>query len=106
MRLGYDCGDTQATLRSADGAPLAREYDPTFGKRGFALRAFTVRFHDLRMTQRQFSERFGFGLGSLRDLEQMRGTPSRAARVLIEAINLDPGLIERAAEQAKRWGRW
>ncbi len=81
-------------------------YDPTFGKRGFALRAFTVRFHDLRLTQRQFSERFGFGLGSLRDMEQMRGTPSRAARVLIEAINLDPGLIERAAEQAKQWGRW
>lgn len=106
-------GDIRADrVNSADQAHrsslpgVKKPFDPNRGKTGYALHVMSLRFHDLRLTQQEFAERFGFGLGSLRDLEQARGCPSRAARTLIEAIRLDPQLIERAAKKARRWGEW
>jgi DNA-binding transcriptional regulator YiaG len=82
----------------------SKPFDPTFGKRGLALRSLEIRFRMLRLTQRQFAAKYGIGLGALRDLEQMRGISSCAGRTLIEAIALDPALIEKAARKAEQWG--
>ena len=75
-------------------------FDDTFGKTGFALRLLRVRWWGMRISQKAFSERFGIPSGTLRDAEQMRGKPSACLRVLVEAIALDPALIERAAKAA------
>lgn len=48
-------------------------------------------------SQSEFAERFGLSAGAWKDAEQGRGQPSRAMRVLIVAIELDPLLIEKAA---------
>jgi transcriptional regulator with XRE-family HTH domain len=78
-------------------------FDETFGKTGFALRLMQLRFRELRLSQAAFAERFGLSIGMVKDAEQARTIPSRAALVLIEAIDLDPSLIERAARNAERW---
>lgn len=74
--------------------------DPTFGKRGLALRMMELRWRKLRITQRTFSARFGIPFGTVKDAEQGRVHSTAALRVLIEAIALDPALIERAARIA------
>jgi hypothetical protein len=70
------------------------------GRRGFGRRLFLLRFRKLRIAQETFAERFGLTLGAIKDQEQCRHAPSRAMRVLVEAIDLDPGLIELAAKRA------
>lgn len=48
------------------------------------------------VTQSQFAKRYGLSYGSVKDAEQDRVEPSRAMRVLVAAIDLDAGLIDRA----------
>lgn len=50
----------------------------------------------LRLSQRQFAERFGFTLGSVRDWEQGRRKPERSARVLLKVIDKEREAVERA----------
>ncbi len=70
------------------------------GRKGFGRRLFLLRFRKLRIDQETFARRFGLSLGAVKDQEQCRHAPSRAMRVLIEAIDLDPGLMELAAKRA------
>lgn len=92
-----------SVTEASSSLPRKKPFDPNRGKTGYPLHVMRLRFYDLRLSQKQFSKRFGFGLGALRDLEQGRGCPSMAARTLIEAIRLDPDLVARAAEEAKCW---
>lgn len=79
-------------------------FDPDFGKTGFARDLFRLRFRRLRVDQPTFAARFGLSFGSVKDQEQARCKPSRALKVLVAAIELDPALVERAARIAdERW---
>lgn len=48
------------------------------------------------LTQRQFADRFGFSVGAVRDWEQGRRQPERAARVLLLIIDRETKAVERA----------
>lgn len=79
-------------------------FDPDFGKQGFARDLFRLRFRRLRIEQPAFAKRFGLTFGMIKDQEQARARPSKAFKVLVAAIELDPALIERAARIAEdRW---
>lgn len=54
----------------------------------------------LRLTQPQFSKRFGIPLGTLRDWEQGLKVPDAAARALIKTIDHEPKAVERALRKA------
>ncbi len=79
-------------------------FDPDFGKTGFARDLFRLRFRRLRIEQPAFAARFGLTFGMVKDQEQARAKPSKAFKVLVAAIELDPDLMERAARIAEeRW---
>lgn len=79
-------------------------FDPDFGKTGFACDLFRLRFRELGIDQATFAKRFGLTFGMVKDQEQSRAKPSKAFKVLVAAMEMDPGLIERAARTAeKRW---
>jgi DNA-binding transcriptional regulator YiaG len=94
IALHRECGMTGAKYDTQN---------PNGHRTGLAHRLASIRWDNMRLSRREFERRFGIPVGVLQDCEQMRGTPTRATRVLIEAIALDPKLIERAAENAKRW---
>ena len=50
----------------------------------------------LGYSQKQFADHFGFTLSSVKDWEQGRRTPERAARVLLMVIATNPQVIEQA----------
>jgi putative transcriptional regulator len=52
------------------------------------------------MTQAEFSVRYGFPLGILRDWEQGKGRPDTSARVLLLVIAKEPQAVERALHAA------
>jgi putative transcriptional regulator len=54
----------------------------------------------MKMTQAQFSARYGFPLGTLRDWEQGKGKPDTSARVLLLVISKEPEAVERALQAA------
>ena len=54
----------------------------------------------LRVGQIAFANRYGIPLGTLRNWEQGRSEPDRAAKVLLAAIATDPEGIARAAAHA------
>lgn len=54
----------------------------------------------MRLTQRQFAERFAIPYGVVKDVEQGRSEPVQSLRVLLAAIDADADLIARAAAQA------
>jgi putative transcriptional regulator len=54
----------------------------------------------LKMTQAEFSARYGFPLGTLRDREQSKGKPDTSARVLLLVIAKEPQAVERALKAA------
>lgn len=54
----------------------------------------------LHMTQAEFSTRYGFPLGTLRDWEQGKGKPDTSARVLLLVIAKEPQAVERALKAA------
>ena len=77
-------------------------YDPDYGKTGFPLRLFRLRFRKLGLSQVAFAERFGLSVGMIRDVEQGRSQPSRALRVLVEVIALSPARVAVAASRATK----
>ena len=79
---------------------MAKIFDPTFGKTGFPLRLFLLRFRELRLSQSTFADRFGLSAGMIRDVEQGRVKPSRALRVLVELIEQHPAIVAKAAARA------
>ncbi|MBO9377423.1 hypothetical protein GG804_11650 [Sphingomonas histidinilytica] len=62
-----------------------------------AKRLAVLRAAKLHMSQRSFAERFGLQYETIKDTELGKGYPSRALQVLIAAIDMDQGLIARAA---------
>ena len=58
----------------------------------------------LRLTQRQFADRFAIPYGVVTDVEQGRVQPVRSLRVLLAAIDIDPNLVARAASSCDDYG--
>ena len=54
----------------------------------------------LGMTQAGFARRFGFGLATVRDWEQGRYQPDRAARSYLLVIEREPDMVARALDAA------
>ncbi|MBF0177706.1 MAG: helix-turn-helix domain-containing protein [Magnetococcales bacterium] len=50
----------------------------------------------LGLTQLAFAKHFGFAVSALRDWEQGRRRPERAARILLKVIEYEPEAVERA----------
>ena len=50
----------------------------------------------LGLSQSAFAARFGFSLAAVRDWEQGRRRPEKAARILLMIIARDPKAVERA----------
>jgi putative transcriptional regulator len=56
---------------------------------------------NLRLTQEQFAKRYGIPLSTLRDWEQYRTEPDRAAQSYIEAIEACPDVIAEALSKKR-----
>jgi putative transcriptional regulator len=56
------------------------------------------------LSQTEFAWRFGFDVSALRDWEQKRRVPDRAARVLLAVIQYEPKAVERALGAFARAG--
>ena len=54
----------------------------------------------LGVTQAKFAARFGFSLAAVRDWEQGRRKPEKAARVLLTIIAKEPKAVDRALRAA------
>ncbi|KZD06769.1 helix-turn-helix domain-containing protein [Oceanibaculum pacificum] len=52
------------------------------------------------LSQEQFARRYGFALSALRDWEQGRRQPDRAARLLLRVIEREPEAVQRALHAA------
>lgn len=55
----------------------------------------------LKMSQLVFSESFGLSVGTVRDWEQERRSPDRAARILLSVIAREPDAVLRSLVDAK-----
>lgn len=54
----------------------------------------------LKLTQAAFAERFGFPVGTLRDLEKGRARPDVSTRAYLTVISRDPEAVRRALAAA------
>lgn len=54
----------------------------------------------LKLTQAEFAARFGFPIGTLRDLEQGRAKPDTSTRAYLTVISRNPAAVLRALEPA------
>lgn len=61
------------------------------------VRAIRVR---LKMTQEEFSARFGFSVNTLRHWEQGKRQPEGSARAYLTVISKDPKSVQKALESA------
>jgi len=52
----------------------------------------------LKLSQSEFSERFGFNPASVKDWEQGRASPSGPVRAYLKVIERDPQAVTRALE--------
>lgn len=76
-------------------------FDPDFGKTGFARHLFRLRFRRLKLSQREFSQRFALSYSVVRDAEQgARPTPS--LKLIVAAIARDPAFMAATANDARR----
>jgi putative transcriptional regulator len=50
------------------------------------------------LTQNEFANHFGFTLNSVKDWEQGRRNPERAARILLAIIDKEPHVVERVLD--------
>ena len=80
----------------------AEALEMTLGKRLIKAAEIDVKAirQGLKMTQAEFSARYGFPLGTLRDWEQGKGKPDTSARVLLLVIAKEPEAVERALHAA------
>ncbi|WP_366863864.1 helix-turn-helix domain-containing protein [uncultured Roseibium sp.] len=54
------------------------------------------------LTQQAFADKFGFTVGAVRDWEQGRKRPDRAARVLLAIIQSAPEVVADAVARIRR----
>jgi putative transcriptional regulator len=88
-----------AALADPDAQPLTEEQ---LARLKPVSRAKIVRMK-LHLIQKQFAERYGIPLSTLRDWEQYRTEPDRAAQSYIEAIAAFPeGIAEALAKRRER----
>jgi putative transcriptional regulator len=53
----------------------------------------------LQMTQDAFAKRFGFSLSCVREWEQKRSRPDKAARILLTIVKDSPQIVEEASQR-------
>lgn len=53
----------------------------------------------LRLSQARFAEQFGYTVAAVRDWEQRRRRPERAARMLLRVIDKEPEAVLRALHE-------
>jgi putative transcriptional regulator len=51
------------------------------------------------LSQPEFARRYGLSVGTLRDWEQGRKAPERAAQLLLRVIEREPAAVERALRE-------
>jgi DNA-binding transcriptional regulator YiaG len=85
-------------LRNVIGLAITRR-EPEYGRRHSPIEVKAIR-QASGMTQQAFASTYGFTLGALRDWEQGRKCPERAARVLLRVIAEAPEAVARAAAMA------
>ena len=82
-------GEVLAHVRGDIELPCRIVDDPT-AERIVALR------RRMKLSRRQFTERFGLDARAVQDWEQGRRVPDRAARVLLTVIDREPEAVVRA----------
>lgn len=55
---------------------------------------------NLKLTQAQFADRFGFTIGAVQDWEQGRRTPEASARILLKLVERRPEIVEEVLAEA------
>lgn len=79
--LAHTRGEIELPCRLVDDPSAAR------------IRALRKR---LKLSRRQFAQRFGLDVRAVQDWEQGRRVPDRSARVLLTVIDREPDAVERA----------
>ena len=82
-------GEVLAHVRGEVELPCRIVDDPS-AERILALRK------RMKLSRREFADRFGLDARAVQDWEQGRRLPDRAARVLLTVIERDPKAVERA----------
>ena len=82
-------GEVLAHVRSEVDLPCRIVDDPS-AERILALRK------RMKLSRREFADRFGLDARAVQDWEQGRRLPDRAARVLLTVIEHNPKAVERA----------
>lgn len=67
----------------------------------FGERLFQLRFHKMKLSQKEFSNKYSLPLGSVKDWEQNRVKPTASTVVLFETIKLNPDLVATASDTAR-----
>lgn len=68
----------------------------------FGERLFQLRFHKMKLSQKEFADKYSLPLGSVKDWEQDRVKPTASTVVLFEAIKLNPDLVAKASIAARK----
>ena len=92
-RLVQSAREAQAIARGAADPATYRVHVPA----EIDVRAIRA---SLGLTQAAFAQRFGFPIGTLRDLEQGRARPDSSTRAYLLVIQRDPQAVQRALEAA------
>ena len=88
-----------AARADPDARPAEDRRPGSLGSAGATSRVKRIRWK-LGLSQSKFSEAFGIPLGTLRDWEQHRREPDRAARSYLEVIAREPDAVRRALEKS------
>jgi putative transcriptional regulator len=91
-----DEGVHKAALRDPDAQPLTKRQLARM-RRITPVKRLRV---ELGLSQVEFAERFHIPVGTLRDWEQHRGEPDRAARAYLKVIAADAEFVKRVLAAA------
>jgi len=86
-----------AALADPDNQPLS---DEILEQLSSALSVKRVR-HTIGLSQEDFAARFGFSVGRVRDWEQGRSKPDKAAMNYLRVIEQEPEAVQRALSAAE-----
>jgi len=100
-RLRAKTNDQVLAEARADSSALPVEDRKRLGAAGRVSSAKRIRWA-LRMSQVEFAKTFRIPLGTLRDWEQHRRDPDRAARAYLEVIAREPDAVRRALARAAK----
>jgi putative transcriptional regulator len=86
--------------RDPDARPVEDRRPGSLGPVGRASPVKRIRWR-LGLSQSQFAATFGIPLGTLRDWEQHRQEPDKAARSYLEVIAREPDAVRRALNKVR-----